>query len=242
MFVYLTICLANGKSYIGKYEGKESDKYLGSGKLLLRAIKKFGREKFERHTLERFNDSESCRLGEKAWIVRLNAVKSKDFYNIADGGEGGNTFKNMNPAVVSRFLKKRKNIGTHLIGRTSTSGRNLVTGKCCVIEPHEIKSLPFMVGVSCKGVYVTPFGNFTNLAVSTSYTGLDFTSLSSKCRRNETKIFRGHLQSVEPSSVYYQHILANLGRTFKEAGYDFIPVAQLLGKPLSFYESLKLIK
>ena len=48
-YIYLTKNIVNGKSYVGKhtYRGKDSfDKnYLGSGYLLKRAIKKYGKDK-----------------------------------------------------------------------------------------------------------------------------------------------------------------------------------------------------
>ena len=58
MFVYLTVCLVNSKSYVGKYEGPESDNYLGSGKLLKRAVQKYGKDNFTRTILERYTNKE----------------------------------------------------------------------------------------------------------------------------------------------------------------------------------------
>ena len=84
MFVYMTVCLVNGKCYIGKYENSEQHSYLGSGKLFTRALRKYGRENFTRTILERYNCVEDCRAGEKRWIRLFNAVESSQFYNIAE--------------------------------------------------------------------------------------------------------------------------------------------------------------
>ena len=111
MFVYMTTCNINGKKYIGKYEGKDSDKYMGSGKLLRRAIKKYGIENFSRTILEYFNNKEEVCLAEKRYIAWYNAVESGDFYNIAEGGEGGNTFagiKGTDRDMLILKLKARK--------------------------------------------------------------------------------------------------------------------------------------
>ena len=47
MIVYKTTNLINGKIYVGKYEGNREN-YLGSGYILKKAIKKYGRENFKR--------------------------------------------------------------------------------------------------------------------------------------------------------------------------------------------------
>ena len=49
-YIYKTTNLITKKYYIGKHSSKniETDTYLGSGKLLNRAIKKYGRHNFTR--------------------------------------------------------------------------------------------------------------------------------------------------------------------------------------------------
>ena len=54
MIIYKTTCLINNKIYIGKYCG-DWDRYLGSGNLILRAIKKHGKQNFIRETVEECN-------------------------------------------------------------------------------------------------------------------------------------------------------------------------------------------
>lgn len=51
-FVYITTCLVNDKIYVGQHSVKSGNwKYIGSGNLLRRAIKKFGRKEFKRKIL-----------------------------------------------------------------------------------------------------------------------------------------------------------------------------------------------
>lgn len=65
-YIYKTTNLVNGKQYIGKHKATkfEPDKYIGSGTLLLRAIKKYGKHNFSCElleccdTLEQLNDRE----------------------------------------------------------------------------------------------------------------------------------------------------------------------------------------
>ena len=87
-FVYLTTNLINNHKYIGYHYGFENDNYLGSGKILNIAIKKYGRENFKREILQVYPDEITAKQGEKDWIKKYNAINSSEFYNIAEGGEG----------------------------------------------------------------------------------------------------------------------------------------------------------
>lgn len=92
-FIYLTTNLYNGKKYIGKHYGFIDDNYLGSGKLLQRAIKKYGKENFCREILDfSLTEEENCEK-EKYYIALFNACENEMFYNIHEGGAGGNTTK-----------------------------------------------------------------------------------------------------------------------------------------------------
>lgn len=88
MIIYKTTNLINNKIYIGK-DKKNNSKYLGSGKILKRAIKKYGKENFKKEILETCIDLEHLNEREKYWIEVLTPD-----YNIAKGGDGGDTFTN----------------------------------------------------------------------------------------------------------------------------------------------------
>jgi hypothetical protein len=75
----------NGKTYIGKHQTKNlNDGYLGSGKLLRRAIKKYGAENFRKVILHIF-DNEADMNRTEAELV----VVSEETYNLCPGGQGG---------------------------------------------------------------------------------------------------------------------------------------------------------
>lgn len=90
MFIYKTTNKINGKIYIGKLV-RDSKTYLGSGKLLKMAIKKYGVSSFEREIIEYCDTKELLSEREKYWISYYDSKNKKIGYNITDGGDGGST-------------------------------------------------------------------------------------------------------------------------------------------------------
>ena len=83
--VYKTTNLINGKFYIGQHKTNNlEDGYLGSGKLLQRAIKKYGVENFKREILMYCDNQTDMSFYEKQ-LVEL----SQNSYNLCPGGRGG---------------------------------------------------------------------------------------------------------------------------------------------------------
>lgn len=77
-FIYITTNLINGKKYIGQKKGY-NDTYLGSGKILKLAIKKYGRENFKREILDYANSKEELNIKEDYYIHKYNAHHSDEF-------------------------------------------------------------------------------------------------------------------------------------------------------------------
>ena len=93
-FIYITTNHINGKRYIGqkKYDKQGYWKeYLGSGIILAKAIEKYGRDNFSKEIIEECESKEKLNDREKYWISHYDAVNSDNFYNLALGGDGGNT-------------------------------------------------------------------------------------------------------------------------------------------------------
>lgn len=91
-YVYETTNLINGKKYIGKRTCNcpiEEDKYMGSGTLIKKAIKKYGKDKFKKEILQVCENEEMAFKWEKVYIEQVKAYKNNNYYNIASGGEGG---------------------------------------------------------------------------------------------------------------------------------------------------------
>jgi len=87
--IYKTTNNVNGKIYIGQHKtDNPNDDYLGSGKYLLSAIEKYGRDKFTKEVLYSFESKEEADNME-AEIVDELFVSRLDTYNIKVGGTGG---------------------------------------------------------------------------------------------------------------------------------------------------------
>jgi len=91
MIIYKTTNLINGKFYIGKDKYNNLN-YLGSGKILKQAIEKYGENNFSKEILEECSNETELNEKEIFWIDKLNACENG--YNIAVGGEGGDTISN----------------------------------------------------------------------------------------------------------------------------------------------------
>lgn len=88
MIIYEIKNKVNGKIYIGQHSSDELGSYWGSGKLIKRAIKKYGIENFERTILEKCSNKNELNERERYWIKEKDSIHTG--YNLTDGGTGGN--------------------------------------------------------------------------------------------------------------------------------------------------------
>lgn len=97
--VYKTTNLVNGKYYIGVHKTENpNDEYLGSGKLLWRAIEKYGWQNFKKEVLFTFETPEEAFKKEEELVDE--ARKDPNCYNLRKGGAGGFDFCNKLPTMV----------------------------------------------------------------------------------------------------------------------------------------------
>lgn len=115
LIIYKTTNLINGKIYIGQ-DSHNNPEYLGSGKILRQAIKKYGKENFKKEMLEKCNSIEELSLRERYWIQYFGCVNRKIGYNLSIGGGRGNRER--------RTWQFKKRVSNKLKGRISpTKGR-----------------------------------------------------------------------------------------------------------------------
>ena len=105
-YIYLTTNNINGMKYIGKHYGELDDAYLGSGKILKLAINKYGKENFTKTILYVSKDDDENSEKEKYFIALHNAVTNPLFYNIHEGGKGGNTTLGYSPEEKAALRRK----------------------------------------------------------------------------------------------------------------------------------------
>ncbi len=88
--IYKITNIINGKYYIGKHQTKDlNDGYMGSGRLISAAIKKYGIENFKKEILHVFDNEKDMNDKEKELVVI-----SENTYNLCEGGQGGFSFIN----------------------------------------------------------------------------------------------------------------------------------------------------
>lgn len=88
-FLYKTLNTVNNKVYYGIHSTDTlSDGYIGSGKLLVKAIRKYGKNSFKFEIIEFFPTREEAFKAERR-IVNEEVVLDKSTYNLALGGGGG---------------------------------------------------------------------------------------------------------------------------------------------------------
>ncbi len=122
--IYQITNLTDGKIYIGKHQAhKLDDGYMGSGKILSRAIKKHGRENFKKEILHVF-DTEAEMNAKEADLVNEEFVARKDTYNICFGGQGGFGYINQSKLSVDIVEQHRRN--PDLLGKMSTSSKEAI--------------------------------------------------------------------------------------------------------------------
>lgn len=88
-YTYQTTNLINGKYYIGIHSTNNlDDGYLGSGILLKKAIKKYGKVNFNK-TILCFFDTREELVEEEKFLITNEFVNNDQNYNLGLGGNGG---------------------------------------------------------------------------------------------------------------------------------------------------------
>lgn len=110
-YIYLTENTVNGRKYVGKHVCDHYDNtYLGSGKILKQAIKRYGRSAFQNTVLHVASSEDELNEAEKRFISEYYDVFGEAMYNLAPGGEGGDVFRYASDADKAAFNRKMTEI------------------------------------------------------------------------------------------------------------------------------------
>lgn len=88
-YIYVTTNNINGKKYIGQHKGKPEDSYFGSGTTITKALNKYGKENFSKEILCFCDTRKEADEKEKYYIDFYDAINDNNYYNNAEGGNGG---------------------------------------------------------------------------------------------------------------------------------------------------------
>ena len=114
MVIYKITNIITGKIYIGK-DSKNDSQYYGSGLLINRSIKKYGKKNFKKEILEYCEAGDTLNDREKYWIKFYNSTDRNIGYNLTDGGDGGDTIKylpNKLDIIEKRAIAIKKTVNT----------------------------------------------------------------------------------------------------------------------------------
>lgn len=142
-FIYLTINNANGKCYIGRkiaHNGNkkyEWENYLGSGKLLMLAVEKYGRVKFVRLIIDVADNFDELNEKEIYWIAKFNADKSNNFYNISKGGEA-NTDKSGVCHPVYCITNRKFYLSSEIASKDTGDDREKILHRCSLTKRKNV--------------------------------------------------------------------------------------------------------
>ena len=104
-YVYVTTNTINNKQYVGSHcTDNIDDNYIGSGRIFLKAVKKYGKENFKREILKEFVSSDEARNSEEFYIDKYDTIVPNG-YNISP--KGGIGFKG---ATLSENQRKKMSV------------------------------------------------------------------------------------------------------------------------------------
>ena len=124
MYIYKTTNKLNNKVYIGKSTKPYNENYLGSGKLLIKAVKKYGVKNFFVEVIDTADNLKDLNDKEKYWIL----LYKNNSYNIAEGGTGGDTMSN-HPNKKEHYKKIGEKVSKKLTGHLVSDSSKLKQSK-----------------------------------------------------------------------------------------------------------------
>ena len=116
--IYKVTNLINGKFYIGQHKTDDlNDGYMGSGKILKRAIVKYGVENFKKEILHFCDSKEDMDKKERELVVL-----TEESYNLRYGGDGGFDYINKFRPYDEKERRRKLSIAHKGLPKNSVPG------------------------------------------------------------------------------------------------------------------------
>jgi hypothetical protein len=138
-YVYKTINMINEKFYYGVHStNKIDDKYIGSGKILKTAIKKYGRKSFKKEIIQMFESREEA-FNFEADIIKMEMISDDRCYNLKSGGSGHSNYRPMTDELKQYFseLNRKYKHTPEAIEKIREAGLGRKMSEQCMIKRKE---------------------------------------------------------------------------------------------------------
>ena len=149
-YIYKTTNLINGKIYIGQHKANRFDiKYKGSGKILLQAFHKYGKNNFSCHIIEWCNSKQELNIKEKFWIKFFHTQNPNIGYNITSGGEGTENYRHSTETIQKiKNSNKGKKRSLETCKNISNSHKGI---KSCMKGKHHSEETKQKISIANTG-------------------------------------------------------------------------------------------
>jgi len=233
-FTYKTTNLINQKYYYGCHSTDEpiTDGYIGSGKILYRAIEKYGIENFRCDWIENYRTKEEMFLAEKD-ILTQKIVEDRQCYNLRPGGSGGGiigrkiteeTRKRMSIAQkgISCSEEAKRKLSEIKTGRTKESNKSVAKMAKTLTGRNQTNHLGInnRIVTMAKGVYVTPVGETISCRLGFYMLGMKHGNFIKYCKYSrEIKLTEIIYNKYENFSLFCKR--SDIGKTLYSLGFNF---------------------
>jgi group I intron endonuclease len=176
-YVYLITNKINGRKYVGSSRKSQIDEnYYGSGKVIKDALKKYGKENFQRDIL--WEGKGNARDIETYFLKKINAANNPLYYNLTNDARGNNLHKEETKKTVSekltgkKFSKERcENISKAKKGSTTSKKGKSDGPKPKVSEAHKGRISPnkgkgkSVALYNINGEFIQQYNSYYDLAL-----------------------------------------------------------------------------
>lgn len=183
-YLYQITNNVNGKIYVGVHKTKKlDDGYMGSGKVIKRAIAKYGRNNFTKIIMETFDFSKEMYAREKQ-VVTEEFLARDDVYNLRRGGFGGFDYINL-----TATREQKQNGGKAAVKKRKLNELNNPAQKEKRINKARLKAL--------KNIKDGIHNGFCKEAIQKGLVAMN--TETAKKKRKETLARIGHQQGIKNS-------------------------------------------